>query len=161
SSDLCCRKSPITVIGYNRQIAHHLYLSARFCKVKCSCEKAKYRSKTSGKAKKRSMNRSTILINRKIYLNLFSLHASEDNFILNKRISDTNRKLTAATTKSNTQGRDIQAGCAAPIKGKDMIKKAFIGVLSPINSDACRSSTLNFANRNAENAVTINPKYGR
>src|SRR5690606_4372957 len=146
SSDLCCRKSPITVIGYNRQIAHHLYLSARFCKVKCSCEKAKYRSKTSGKAKKRSMNRSTILINRKIYLNLFSLHASEDYLILNKRISDNERKLAAGAIISDIQDGNIQAEWAAPIKGKDMRKKAFIGVFSPINADACHSSTLNFAN---------------
>src|SRR5690606_12362899 len=93
--------------------------------------------------------------------NLFSLHAKEDNFILNKRISDINRKLTNATITSKTQGWYSQVGYAAPIKGRDIIKKAFIGVLSPINSDVCRSSTLNFANLNAENAVTINPKYGR
>ena len=39
--------------------------------------------------------------------------------------------------------------------------KAFAGVGKPIKPIVCRSSRLNFANLNAENAAMINATYGR
>ena len=44
----------------------------------------------------------------------------------------------------------------AKINGNEAIKIVFAGVGSPMNEEVCRVSTLNFANRNAENIVIRN-----
>lgn len=65
------------------------------------------------------------------------------------------------TIRISMYGEYTRSGKSLPIKGNDSTKNVFIGVLSPIKSWLCRSSTLNFANRSAENTVTKKPKYGR
>ena len=49
--------------------------------------------------------------------------------------------------------------CPAPVT-KDDQKRAFAGVGKPINVFVCRLSTLNFANRQAENTAIRNAVYG-
>lgn len=47
------------------------------------------------------------------------------------------------------------------MKGKLMKNKVFAGVANPMKFSVCLVSMLNFANRNAENTVTIKPVYAK
>ena len=97
-----------------------------------------------------------IQVSRKMYFTWLPFQPHSLNLSANIGISETisQELIRMPPKRKNTINGVASNHFPAPIMSEPQ-KRALAGVGNPINPSACRSSRLNFANRNAENAAII------
>ncbi len=95
--------------------------------------------------------------NRKVNLNLFSLHAKLLNFNANRGMGETISQENNKVMTTNVAGPNQATGVMAIRDGIPQINKACAGVGTPMKESLWRVSILNFANRMAEKTASNKP----